>query len=239
MNRIFYLLFFCFFCVNGLIVDAQNNTSDKNTSIKIKTIRFSKLKSTDIGANTKQGESIVENKQLEVKASGADIWGTNDEFHFNYKKIKGNFDLRVQVVSLSKAHLYTKAGIMAREDLSDDSRHVYFQVFPDNSARNNNNGGCEFQYRMEKGGKMKAIYPNIETAGNKFDINFPNTWIRLKREGNIFTSYISDDNKSWHLFSRHEQIMPEELLFGLAVTSHNSSDYTKAVFSMFELGISK
>ena len=239
MNRVIYLLLFIAFCINNSTIDAQNNTSNNNTSIKIKNFRFSRFKSTDIGIDTLQGLSIVENKQLKVKASGADIWGTNDGFHFNYRKIKGDFDIRVNVVSLSKAHLYTKAGIMARADLSDDSPHVYFQVFPDNSARNKNNGGCEFQYRMEKGGEMKAIYPNTEIAGNKFDVNFPDTWIRLKREGNIYTSFISNDNKSWHLYSRHEQVLPEELVFGLAVTAHNSAKYTEAVFSKLELGIAK
>ena len=61
-------------------------------------------------------------------------------------------------MKLSKTHQYTKAGIMARADLSDDSPHVYFQVFPDNTPRNKNNGGCEFQYRVEKGKEVKTNY---------------------------------------------------------------------------------
>ena len=48
---------------------------------------------------------------------------------------------------------------------------------------------------------MKAIYPNPETAGTQFDVNFPNTWIRLKRSGDVFESYMSSDNKTWKLFS--------------------------------------
>jgi regulation of enolase protein 1 (concanavalin A-like superfamily) len=145
--------------------------------------------------------------------------------------MNGNFDISVQIENLTKPHQYTKAGIMARADLSDNSQHVYFQVFPDNSPRNKNNGGCEFQYRLEKGGEMKAIYPNTETAGHQFDVNFPNTWIRLKRTGDVFESYMSSDNKTWTLYSTYTQKLPKELLVGLAVTSHNSEDFATAVFS--------
>ncbi len=197
----------------------------------IKVIPFSELKFTDVGAATKPGKVTVKKEEVEVVAGGADIWGLNDEFNFGYMKIEGDFDVSVQIKSLSKTHQYTKAGIMARVDLNDNSQHAYFQIFPDISPRNKNNGGCEFQYRLEKGGEMKAIYPNPETAGNKFDVNFPNTWIRLKRHGDIFESYISSDNINWELYSTFEQKLPIGLLVGLAVTSHNSSDFTTAVFS--------
>jgi regulation of enolase protein 1 (concanavalin A-like superfamily) len=210
---------------NGEKVD---NSSSKDKS---KIIPFSELKFTDVGAATKPGKATIKKDEVEVVAGGADIWGKNDEFNFGYLKLDGDFDVSVQIKSLSKPHQYTKAGIMARVDLSDNSEHVYFQVFPDNSPRNKNKGGCEFQYRFEKGGEMKAIYPNPETAGNKFDVNFPNTWIRLKRYGDIFESYISSDNKKWELYSSFEQKLPVGLLVGFAVTSHNSENFTTAVFS--------
>lgn len=166
----------------------ENNSAKTNES---NLIPFSELEFTDIGAATKKGNVTIKNNEIEIIAGGADIWGTNDEFNFGYKKVNGDFDVSVQILDLSKAHQYTKAGIMVRADLSDNSKHVYFQVFPDNSPRNKNNGGCEFQYRLVKGGQMKAIYPNAETAGNKFDVNYPNTWIRLKRVGDIFLIRIS------------------------------------------------
>ncbi len=196
-----------------------------------KIIPFSELKFTDIGAATRTGKMAINGNEIEITAGGSDIWGTNDEFNFGHKKIKGDFDVSVQVLGLTKAHQYTKAGIMARADLSDNSRHVYFQVFPDNTPRNKNNGGCEFQYRQEKGGKMKAVYPNQETAGNKFDVNFPDTFIRLKRRGDVFESYISSNNKTWNLYTTFSQKLPEELLVGMAVTSHNAGKFTKARFA--------
>jgi regulation of enolase protein 1 (concanavalin A-like superfamily) len=185
----------------------------------------------DIGKVTKPGSETVTNDELTIVAAGRDIWEKHDEFYFGYKKIKGDFDIRIKVVSLSATHKYTKAGLMARTDLSDSSQHVYYQVFPDNSPRNNNNGGCEFQYRLVKGGAMKAIYPDPNTAGNFFNVLFPNTWIRLKRQGDVFESYFSNDNITWRLYSSFILKMPNELLVGLAVTSHKITDYAKAVFA--------
>ena len=231
-KNVFLLLIFF---LSSVLIHAGNSFSKKSDGSsnmnKSKTLPFSELTFTDIGAATKPGKATIKNDEVEVVAGGADIWGLNDEFNFGYKKLKGDFDISVQIKSLTKPHQYTKAGIMARVDLTDDSEHVYFQVFPDNSPRNKNNGGCEFQYRKEKRGEMKAIYPNPETAGNKFDVNFPNTWIRLKRNGDIFESYIGNDNKTWKIYSTFTLKLPNELLVGLAVTSHKSDEFTTVVFS--------
>jgi hypothetical protein len=53
---------------------------------------------------------------------------------------------------------------MAREDLSADSRHVFFLVFPDNRPRHKNTSAYEFQYRDTKGGDSGGVYPP-ENAG--------------------------------------------------------------------------
>lgn len=219
---------FVLFMIAGIsnLVNAQDNS---------KAISAKKLKQTDIGNPAIAGKVDIAEKGFEITAGGADIWGTKDEFHFSYQSLKGDFDMSVLILGLSKANQYTKAGIMARADLSDNSQHVYYQVFPDNSPRNKNNGGCEFQYRSVKGGEMKAIYPDPKTAGNQFDVTFPNTWIRLKRIGDVFESYISNDNKSWKLYSTFTLKMPVELFVGLAVTSHNATSSTTAKFGLVQL----
>lgn len=226
------ITFFILFCFGIFSIVSCNSGAEK----KSQKLLFSEFTYTDIGVNTKPGESNITGDQLEMLAGGADIWGTKDEFRFGYRALKGDFDVSVQILSLGKANQYTKAGIMARTELSDSSQHVYFQIFPDNTPRNKNNGGCEFQYRTEKGEDMKAIYPNLETAGDKFDVKFPTTWIRLKRTGDIFESYCSHDNKTWNLYSTFTLEMPNELFVGMAVTSHNSDEQTLAGFADFTMG---
>jgi hypothetical protein len=229
-----FIKVFLIFTATAINLISSGQISDANSSFKDRgKVIITGLKYADIGKVVKSGNVTINKNEIKIEAAGSDIWGKHDEFYFGYKTLSGNFDIQVQIVSLSPAHKYTKAGIMARVNLSDSSRHVYYQVFPDNSARNKNNGGCEFQYRLASGGDMKAVYPDPGTSGSKFNVAYPNTWIRLKRLGNTFESYFSYDRKTWNLYTKFDLIMPAELFVGLAVTSHNKSEYTIAVFESF------
>jgi len=197
---------------------------------KEKTVSLKKFKSTDIGNPEISGSSQVQENSISITAGGADVWGVQDEFRFAYVEQTGDFDLVAQIESLTAPHLYTKAGLMAREDLSDNSRHIFFQVFPNNNPRNKNNGGYEFQYRKEKAGEMKAIYPAKFDGVPEFPVNYPNTWIRLKRVGNDFTGFYSADGKSWKTFTTFSMEITKKLYLGLAVTSHNTKGTATAVF---------
>ena len=197
---------------------------------KQKVAALKKFKHTEIGNPALAGSSSSEDNGISIIAGGADIWGTKDEFGFSYFEQTGDFDIVSRIESLSAPHLYTKAGLMAREELTDNSRHIFFQVFPNNNARNKNNGGYEFQYRQTKAGEMKAVYPAKIDGVPEFPVNYPNTWIRLKRAGNDFTGYYSADGKAWKVFTTYTMDLSEKVFLGLAVTSHNASESTTAVF---------
>ncbi len=238
MNKkktVFLIFLTMLMLVPGTVQFASAQKNDNSLAAKGKSISLKSLKQADIGKTTKTGSAEITGNELKIIAGGADVWGKHDEFHFGYKKLIGDFDISVQILGLSAAHTYTKAGIMAREDLSDDSPHVYYQVFPDNRARNKNNGGCEFQYRMVKTGDMKAIYPADAVEKVECKVNFPNTYIRMKRQGDIFDSFFSNDNKTWVHYSSFTLKMANELFVGLAVTSHQSNDYTTARFASLQL----
>lgn len=198
---------------------------------KPKAIPPKKFKQADIGNPAVAGTSTIQNRSLQITAGGADIWGKRDEFHFSWIEKSGNFDLVARVESLSAPHLYTKAGIMAREELTENSRHLFFQLFPNNKPRNKNNGGYEFQYRQEKGGEMKAIYPASSTGTPEFPVSFPNSWIRLQRTANLFSGYWSSDGKNWKLYASYTLELPANLFLGIAVTSHNAKEAATAIFS--------
>ncbi|MDP2336104.1 MAG: hypothetical protein Q8N05_06580 [Bacteroidota bacterium] len=197
---------------------------------KEKTVSPKKFKSADIGNPALSGSTQLMKDGIGLTAGGADVWGVKDEFRISYFEQNGDFDLVARIESLSAPHLYTKAGLMAREDLSDNSRHIFFQVFPNNNPRNKNNGGYEFQYRKEKAGEMKAIYPSRIEGAPEFPVNYPNTWIRLKREGNVFTGFYSTDGKTWKLYTSFTMELSEKVYLGLAVTSHSTKETATAVF---------
>ncbi len=197
---------------------------------KEKSVQLNKLKFKDIGNPALTGNSEILKGGISITAGGADVWGVKDEFGFSYFEKTGDFDLVARIESLTAPHLYTKAGLMAREQLSDNSRHIFFQVFPNNNKRNKNNGGYEFQYRAEQAGEMKAVYPDRFDGEPEFPVNYPNTWIRLKRAGNDFTGYFSADGKSWKMFTTFSMELSKKVYLGLAVTSHNTKESATAVF---------
>ena len=197
---------------------------------KEKEVSPKKIKYTDIGNPALTGSVDLKNDALSMTAGGADVWGVRDEFGFSYFEQTGDFDLVARIESLTAPHLYTKAGLMAREQLSDNNRHICFQVFPNNNPRNKNNGGYEFQYRKEQAGEMKAIYPAKFDGTPEFPVNYPNTWIRLKRAGSEFTGYYSADGKSWKAFTTFSMELSKKVYLGLAVTSHNTKETATAVF---------
>lgn len=204
--------------------------SGEMATVKGKTLPFKQLKSADIGNPALAGSTKISGNTLELTAGGADIWGTKDEFRFAYTGQNGDFDLIAQIESLTDPHLYTKAGLMAREDLTDNCRHIFFQVFPNNNQRNKNNGGYEFQYRVEKAGEMKAIYPARAEGTPQFPVNYPETWIRLQRVDNDFIGYYSTDGKDWKIYASFTMELPKKLFLGFAVTSHNPGKTATAVF---------
>jgi hypothetical protein len=180
----------------------------------------------DIGNPSMVGSTMNIPGGLSITAGGSDIWGTEDQFHYVYSEHTGDFDFMARVEALSRADLYSKAGIMARETLESTSKHVYIMVFPDNSPRNNNNGGFEFQYRALEAGDSKAIYPSGGSTTNQpeFPVNFPDTWMRLKRTGDKFDSFFSSDGKRWKLYTSHTLKINAKVYLGLAITSHNVDD---------------
>jgi hypothetical protein len=200
---------------------AQNKTKILNTG---------DFKHSDIGSPSVAGTVASTAGGFDITAGGADIWGVKDEFNFVYTELRGDFDIIAKVESFVAPHLYGKAGLMAREDLTPGSRHIYFQMFQDNKPRNKNNGGFEYQYRQAAGGEMKAIYPTKAEGDPEFPVNFPNTWIRLKRTGNNFTGFTGTDGKSWKEYATYTLDLPAKVFVGPAVTSHKATESATAKF---------
>lgn len=195
-----------------------------------KPLTMDKFNSADIGHPALAGSTRVMSEGLSLTAGGADIWGARDEFRFAYFEQAGDFHMVARIESLTDADLYTKAGLMAREDLTENCRHIFFQVFPNNNPRNHNNGGYEFQYRNAKGAEMRAIYPAKSDGIPEFPANYPNTWIGLQRSGDDFTGFYSADGRTWKTFSTFSMGLAKRVYLGLAVTSHNTKESATAVF---------
>ena len=195
------------------------------------------FKAQDIGKPAVKGDAQIVTDGVDIKAGGEDIWMNSDQFHFVYKQIEGDFDFVARLESLERSHLYAKAGLMARENLTSGSRNVMFLAFPGNDKRNNNRGGYEFQYRLEKGKESKAIYPSLtdSVAQAAFPVNFPNSWMRLKRTGEVFSSYTSPDGINWVQYTEFVMQMPKKIYLGMAATAHIKGATTVAKFRNLQM----
>lgn len=228
MNKKILTLTIIFIIAAAVLYGQQKPNSA--SSMKTKPVPVANFKHVDIGNPSLKGIFKVSEGGYDITAGGADIWGTKDEFGYIYIERTGNFDISARIAGLTAANLYTKAGIMARENLTAGCRHIYFQVFSDNNARNKNNGGYEFQYRAIKDSLMKAIYPQSFSGTPEFPVAYPNTWIRLQRLNNDFTGYWSGDGKEWKVYTKYTLELPAKIYLGLAVTSHNTGHAATARF---------
>ncbi len=190
------------------------------------------LHHTDIGNPAKTGTTSINNGVIEITASGADIWGASDQFHFAFCEQSGDFQVTVQLESFSKADLYSKAGIMVRETLDAGSKHVFMVAFPDNNLRNHNNGGIEFQYRKMTDGECLAIYPENDTdVPPLYPVDYPQVWMKLTRTCDRFDAFFSQDGSNWKPYSSYELKLTSTLLVGLGITSHNPGETVTAKFN--------
>ena len=67
-----------------------------------------------------------------------------------------------------------------------------------------------------------------------FPVNYPNTWLRLNRAGNVFTGFGSYDGTNWTQLGSATITMPSQIYLGLAVASDNTNQPTTAQFLNYE-----
>ncbi|WP_234405564.1 PQQ-dependent sugar dehydrogenase [Paenibacillus sp. IHBB 10380] len=150
--------------------------------------------------------------QFSVSGAGTDIWGKSDQFNYVYQPWTGDGSIVALVSSQTSSHDFAKAGIMIRETLNADSKHVDLLLTPTN--------GFTFQYRTETGGTSQS---------EKIASTSP-TWVKLERKGNIIKGYVSNNGLNWGDLGNLTINMNASLYVGLAVTSHNVSNLSTATF---------
>ena len=74
----------------------------------------------------------------------------------------------------------------------------------------------------------------LAATSGSFPANYPNTWLRLNRVGNLFTGFGSYDGINWTQLGSVTIAMPAQIYLGLAVASHNTNQLTTAQFVDYE-----
>ena len=170
---------------------------------------------TDLGSVGLSGGVALSSNALTVLGSGADIWGAADACHFLYQSVSGNGTFTARVAAQVASDLWAKAGVMVRESTATNARHVFMCVTP--------NEGVAFQNRPGVGGSSYSVGIGGLIAPY---------WVRLVRSGSSFSGYASPDGTSWTQMGGATNIsgFASNALWGLAVTAHNNSLASAAVF---------
>ncbi|HVY69813.1 MAG TPA: lamin tail domain-containing protein, partial [Verrucomicrobiae bacterium] len=154
----------------------------------------------------------------DVNGGGADIGGGKDQFQFAWELRSGNFDVQTRVAGVAVTDPFLRVGLMARGTL--DASSAFAGVFGSSAQ-----AGCFFESR----GATGATATNATFNGG-FPVNYPQTWLRLRRAGNTFTGFASLDGVTWVQLGTATITLPGQLYVGLAVTSGNASTSTSAQF---------
>jgi GH18 family chitinase len=165
--------------------------------------------SQDVGAVASAGSWSQSAGTYTVVGSGADIWGTADEFRFVYLPVAGDATIIARMNSVQNTHAFAKAGLMMRKDLTAGSMHVFVDASPGTTVM-----------KLEKRATAGATSSATDDAASA-----PNRWLRLVRVGTTFSASWSNDGVSWTSptgwTNQAMTGLSGTLYVGLAVTSHN------------------
>lgn len=195
------------------------NGVEFNNSVIINAVSRLEFSGMDIGNTGVPGSYGEQDGFYTVIGSGSDIWYANDAFHYAYRPMTGNGVFIAHVVSQQNTNSWAKAGVMIREALTSDARYAAMLVTPSN--------GATFQRRTAQGTNATSVGLSGITAPY---------WLKLERWGDTMTGYVSPDCVNWTpVGTANINGFSNEAYVGLAVTSHDNTKASKAVFNSLYL----
>ena len=168
----------------------------------------------DVGAVKHTGSTSYDSdsQSYTLSGSGTNMWFGQDEMHYAYQSLQGDFIVRARVEFVGNGvDPHRKVGWTVRNNFHADSPHVNATVHGD--------GLTSLQYRRTKAGDTEEVIS--EDKGP--DI------IQLERRG---ATYIMSTAKYGEPFTSVEVEMDlrNEVFVGIYVCSHNPDEVEKAIY---------
>ncbi|SKC55260.1 DUF1349 domain-containing protein [Ohtaekwangia koreensis] len=179
---------------------------------------------THIGNPEKSGAfnySISEQVYTLEGASG-NMWFDHDDFHFIWKKVKGDFILEATVEFVGKGvEPHRKVGWMVRQNLDANSPHINAVVHGD--------GLTSLQYRKVIGGMTEEVTTEIVAP----------TQLKLERKGNLYKMSAARMGEPFVTAEYSELVLSDEVYIGLFLCSHNETAIEKGIFRDVKITVAK
>jgi hypothetical protein len=190
---------------------ASTTASSSGTSAG--TVGSSTLTGWDIGdpnagSNSESGGSDI------VTAGGKGITGTSDSYRYVFTTLSGNGQIIAKVASSSDTSSAAKAGVMIRSANTANAAEVSLLLGSGSSAT------------MVDRSSTGASTSTVKSTNDSGD-----DWVKLVRNGNAFSSYISANGTTWTLVSTTDVTMGTSVYIGLAVSSGAMNSLDKVSYS--------
>jgi len=172
--------------------------------------------SNDVGKVEPRGtvEFIAARQEYRMTASGANIWGMEDAFHFAWRKMSGDLALRADIRWVGEGkNKHRKGGWMVRQGLEADAPYADVAVHGD--------GLISLQYRSFAGG------PTLEVQS---PVKGPAT-VQLERNGDLFTVSVAKAGEAFQPVGSVTVELRDPVYGGLVVCSHEPDVSETAIFS--------
>lgn len=174
--------------------------------------------SQDIGNPKQAGAASYnsDNQEYSITGSGYNIWFERDEFHYLYNKLKGDFILTANFAFEGEGvDPHRKVGWMVRA--SEEANDVHC------SAVLHGDGLTVMQWRLLKGALMRDPQDELFAPKPNYQI------LQLERSGKTMILRAAHPGEPLQLIgSQVIDNLPDEVLAGLFVNSHNADVLEKA-----------
>ncbi|QEG33983.1 TolB family protein [Bythopirellula goksoeyrii] len=169
----------------------------------------------DIGSVKHNGDVSYDGQTqcFHLSGSGTNMWSDQDEFHFLWKKLTGDFILTTNVTFLGEGvDPHRKLGWMIRSDLDSDSAYVDVALHGD--------GLTSMQYRRSQGAETEQIESAVKNPAV----------LQLERRDGKYVMSVARRGEAFVSEELTDLNLPEEVYVGLFVCAHNPEVVESADF---------
>lgn len=176
--------------------------------------------SDDVGHPGKAGKVLVDRPagRYSVSGGGANMWSTNDAFHFVWTQASGDVSLAANIQFPEPGgDPHRKACLMIRQSLDPDSAYADVALHGD--------GLTSLQYRPAQGDRTYEIQSGQSKPQR----------LRIERRGHYMSMSLAGADKGLEPAGGSFRLMLREPFYvGLAVCAHNDQRIETAVFTQVE-----
>ena len=169
----------------------------------------------DVGEVSTPGSVTLADGAYRMTASGANIWGAEDAFHYAWTERSGDLHIAADIAfEGAGVDPHRKAGVMIRQNLTPGSPYVDVMVHGE--------GLVALQYREAQDGPTRQIVAAMTHPGR----------VRLEREGDFaYFSAAGADGELRHAGGSFRIALQAPYLVGIALSAHNDAVTETATFA--------